>query len=576
MVAETCYSCKKSVDDQPMTMNFSCGCEKAFHLDCLPNSTTGKCSDCSSVDACKCFKCEKNIDSSKKGSYQRIEFKTCKAEKHFIDICVECIGKNYEVLVSKEDHMCFLCHAQLKENKYLYYTEKLKCKDGHEINLCGSCKDIFTKVDVKCPVCTPPKIGEKHCLFCYGPCEIDMYVMPIQCNNKNHQFRVCLDCISCLNQPRFACRLCQNKKEKNYAILKTIENDENKIGLIGIKLALNEINKNSIEYDHFICPTCEPISIKPGFIECQSLEEEIPVWMDIQASVANCGNYFILSGGYNLEFNTSVKTSLMIKFNKDGRFRNYTAEYIGCMMNKGRHSHGSYFSEKDNSVYIFGGCNKQSKDEVEYLDTIEIMILGDTTNMALADNFREWQKINFKLKKARASFSFVEVSGLVYIFGGFEGVGKVAKSVEIVDFIKSKSKLVDLKSSDFSIPINPVLKKDGSKIILYGGYNGQRKNDQVFEFDVETEKVRKLGELCVTVSGKQRKMEIDNQMLVFGGNLFGKTGLSQDNHFRYMNIKDGKVDEQVTVEEMVNGFNKNSHFDVLLDQFEGVEFEFKA
>jgi hypothetical protein len=52
--------------------------------------------------------------------------------------------------------------------------------------------------------------------------------------------------------------------------------------------------------------------------------------------------------------------------------------------------------------------------------------------------------------------------------------------------------------------------------------------------------------------------------------------LDSDNHFRYVNIKDGKVDEKVIVEEMINGFNKNSHFDVLLDQFEGVEFEFKA
>lgn len=571
-----CSGCSKIIKDVPLSVNFSCSHEKVYHLDCLPSNTNKKCSDCSPTLSSKCFKCDKSIAIEQKESYQRIDFQTCKEKKHFIDICKDCIEKNYEVLVSKEDHMCFLCHALLKENKYLYYTENLKCEKDHEIKLCGNCKDIFTKVKVKCPVCTPPKINEKYCLFCYGPSDLDMFVMPIHCNNRNHRFRMCLDCTSCLKEPRFACRLCQNKKEKNYAILKTIENDESKIGLIGIKLTQNETNKNNIEHDHFICPVCEPMSMKPSFIECQSLEEEIPVWMDIQASVANCGNYFILSGGYNLEFNTSVKTSLMIKFNKDGRFRNYTAEYIGCMMNKGRHSHGSYFSEKDNSVYIFGGCYKQSKGEVEFLNTIEIMILGDTTSQALVDNFKEWQRISFKLKKPRCSFSFIEVSGLVYIFGGFEGVGKISKSIEIVDFIKSQSKLIEIKDNSMTIPISPVLQVKGNKIMLYGGYDGQRQNSQVYEFDIETEKLQKTGELNVFVNGKQRKMEIDDQVLVFGGTLFGKTNLNKPEHFRYMNIKDGKTDEKVTVQEMINGFNKNSHFDVLLDQFEGVEFEFKA
>ncbi len=54
------------------------------------------------------------------------------------------------------------------------------------------------------------------------------------------------------------CRVCSNKRTKNYLFMYDFKNDFNYQSLLSVKFSINDFNKDII-FDEFSCPTCTPV-----------------------------------------------------------------------------------------------------------------------------------------------------------------------------------------------------------------------------------------------------------------------------------------------------------------------------
>ena len=574
MNKKACDKCETKTSDSFYTKKLKCGHEKYFCLDCLTELHGNElCSECSSL---KCFDCEATISVQKTDTYKKINFENCETKTHSVAVCETCTNKKSSKLVAEIQPTCFLCYVDLKAKSYLYYTEELNCEKKHKVNLCGKCRDIFTKVEKRCPACVPLKPNRNYCVACYNEVDINLSILPIQCNNDLHKFNICMNCTENLDNPYLICRLCQNKNEQNYAVFKTCEDTYNQIGLLGFKFISNKIIKESIEIDKFVCPECHPMTVKPYIIKNQNIDDELPFWFNPNASVCKFGDNYLLSGGYNIEFGTSLDSSYLVRFERDGRFKYYTAELNPAVMNKKRHSHGSYYDKSNNTLYVFGGASIVKKNEIEFLNSIEIMLVNADKLHVVADNLNEWQSTGMKLKKPRCNFTTIELGNKLYLFGGFEDINKVCNSIEIVNFGNSSTLLVDLKQSSCPLPLNPVLDSKGKDIIIYGGTDGRKQLNTIIKFDTSSHELKKVGEMTATMAGKLRSLKVEGELYIFSGCIFGKLEKPNPQLFSYIKVSNSGVSEKTIVDTKIEDLEEEWHQEKLLDHFNGMEFDFKV
>ena len=571
MDKEVCSNCKNP-NESLFGLSYTCGHEDKLCLDCMEkNEDNKKCSNCTPVKIEKiekCYKCQNNVDSKKS---KKIKFSLCETKTHSVIICNDCEQNSYKKLVSKDEKICFLCFVDLDKEKLLYYTEKLNCKDNHEAKLCGKCYEIFEKVDKRCPICDPFEINEPLCIACYNPMETQIKIMPIMCNKFQHKFNLCLNCTDKLDKPYMICRICQNKKHKNYVFLKTNADSDNNPNFLALKFSCNKINKKNLFIDTFSCPECQEVEASPFLIK--SFEDTPVCWMNPSSSIISLGNNLLVTGGYNEVLNCSLNTSQFVKFFQDGRIRYFECEEIMNTLNKKRHFHGSYFNQKESEVYIFGGICKSKANNIQFLQTVEILLIPDNSEHMEIDNSLEWQKTSFKLKQKRSNFTMIENQGLVYLFGGYKGIGIMNNTIEVVDFFKKKSRIIKV---DITIPILSTFKKNDKNVLFFGGFDGKRKRRNILSFDFKTEKFTELKNDPVNYPVGLRSIEINNNFYIFGGNKFNKSKKKNTELFRFMKFnkdtnnfgKEQSIDANSNT--IINDLDLN-----LLNFYEGVEFQFK-
>lgn len=565
MDKEVCSNCKNP-NESLFGLSYTCGHEDKLCIECMEkNGNNKKCNDCSSE---KCYKCQNNVVPNKS---KIINFSLCETKTHSVTICNECEQNSYKKLVSKDEKICFLCFVNLEKEKLLYYTEKLNCKDNHEAKLCGKCYEIFEKVDKRCPICDPFELDQPLCIACYNPMETQIKIMPIMCNKFEHKYNLCLDCTDKLDKPYMICRICQNKKHKNYVYLKTNEDSDKNPNFLGLKFSCNEIDPEKLFIDTFSCPKCQEVEASSFLVK--GFEDSPVCWMNPSSSIVNLGNNLLVIGGYNEILNCSLNTSQFVRFYQDGRIRYFECEEIMNSLNKKRHFHGSYYNKKEKEVYVFGGVCKNKSNTIEYLQSVEIMLIPDNSEHIQIDNSLEWQKTSFKLKEKRSNFIMLENQGFIYLFGGYKGIGIMNNNIEVVDFYKKKSRIIKV---DVTIPILSAFKKNDKNVVFFGGFDGRRKNTNLYTFDFKTEKFIESKNNIENYPEGLRSININNNFYLFGGNKFEKSKNKKTDLFRFMKLK-----------EQTNNFEKEQFIDVnnssvakdldlnLLNFYEGTEFEFK-
>lgn len=529
MPSKVCPTCHKSIDDILLKVKYTCGHEEKVCMDCADQSNKGlKCPNCqksspqtNAKEAPKeikgCFKCNGKIDLSNKSSFQEIKFKSCKASTHSVLICGECFKQKYASLVQEEGHTkrCFLCFSDLQKNNILYYSENLDCKGDHKVNLCGQCHQIFNKVTKRCPKCEEFKIDQSLCVACYHPIEDKVNILPIKCDSTSHKFSICMNCATNLSMPRLVCRLCSNKPAAYYSYFQTCETNVNELCLQAIKFISNDLSSEVFEVDDSTCPSCEPISINYELVINGDSQEDEEIWLPAFSSVGKLGQNFIVTGGCDLESYTSLASSYLIKFIQDGSFHHYKASLMPFPLNKPRNSHSSYYSEKENTLYVFGGAQKTAKNQITYLDSFECLpVLDDSINF---NGDAEWQMCEFKLKKARCSASTIVFGNRLYIFGGFSAVSTKENSIEYLDLASKNVVLINV-SQTWEIPIKPVLKVQEDAILIIGGFLGnQSQNDKVTKFYPKQEKVEAQPNSEIATHGILNSIQAFDHFIVFGG-----------------------------------------------------------
>ena len=529
MPSKVCPNCHKNTDDILVSCKFTCGHEKKICMDCVTElNQKNKCADCQHVPAQptpketpkpapSCFKCNGNIDKANKASFQEIKFKSCKTSTHSVIICGQCFKQKYASLVQDEGHTkrCFLCFLDLQKNSILYYSENLDCNGNHKVNLCGKCHQIFNKVTKRCPKCEEFKIDQSLCVACYHPIEDKVNILPIKCDSTSHKFSICMNCATNLSSPRLVCRLCSNKSAAYYSYFQTCETNVNELCLPAIKFISNNLTPEIFEVDDSTCPICEPISINYELVINGDNQEDEEIWLPAFSSVGKLGQNFIVTGGCDLESGTSKATSYLINFIQDGSFHHYKASLMSMPLNKARNSHCSYYSEKEKTLYVFGGAQKTSKTQIGYLDSFECLpVLDDSINF---NGDAEWQMCEFKLKKARCLASTVVFGNRLYIFGGFSGLSTKENSIEYLDLSDKKVVLVNL-SQTWDIPVMPVLKVEDDGILVIGGFSGaQSQNNRVTKFSPKQEKIDEQPASAIATHGILNSINAFGHFIVFGG-----------------------------------------------------------
>jgi hypothetical protein len=520
-----CSKCEKLPDGPLLKINFVCQHEEAFCMDCIDSVKSDQgCTNCKkSVKPAKdmraCFKCEKEVDLTSDKNFQMINFKSCKTNSHSEVICSACFKEKFASLVHCENQKkrCYLCYSDLDKNKLLYYSESLNCKEEHKVHLCGKCHEIFNKVPKRCPKCEDIKPNQNLCVACYHPIQDKITILPINCDSNSHKFSICMNCASNLASPHLICRLCSNKPSTYYSYFQTSETNINELCIPSIKFISNSIDKNVFEIDEHICPTCEPISINYELVlSGDSNDEDDETWLNPFSSISKMGQNFVVSGGCNLVTGLSEDSTVLIKFIQDGRNKFYkTTIMSGAMLQNLRHSHSSFYYEKEKTLYAFGGAQTKSKNQITYLDSFECLgVIDDSINYNGAG---EWQTCEFKLKNPRCNASTIVFGTRLYIFGGFSGISKREEKIEYLDLAKKNIIEVNL-IGEWNSPIRPVLSVQGNGILVFGGFiRDESQNDKVCKVIKSSGKVEHLPSSGINVNGILNSVMVQNNFIIFGG-----------------------------------------------------------
>ena len=565
-----CGECQKAISKNDFyQVSYKCNHELDCCIDCVGHSN--------SVDLCfncrldtNCEKCHKGIDKTKTKDFKRINFQNCKLKDHSICVCKSCFQTAYFKLVeSKSPLFCYMCTSNIEKNNLIYYTEPLNCAGTHKANLCGKCYPVFQKIKKRCPRCSPFDVTGELCVACYHPTNEKITILPIACDNTAHKFTICFDCVDNLTQPHMVCRLCDAKEKKNFVYLQTVENEQDEQCLSILKFALNKLDVNSIEVDGFVCPECEPVSVNLCLITNQKDDKEQEQFYPF-AAVAKFGQNLMVSGGINGQLEASSNECLVVKFPQDGRHYQFNRNTYTSEMNKSRHAHGSFYYEKEKTIYAIGGAQKIRPSEIEYLDSIEnFSVLDDSVNFS---GVGEWQTCLFKLKRARCSFSQLRVGDCLVVFGGFSGVGKLEQSLEIIDFKNKKVTLVEL-AKEMNVPIYPVLlQKSETEMFVVGGFSkNECVNVSSSVVNFQTGKFSVSDFKGIEVRDKLRCIRAFDDIFLFGGNFFEKeTG---KNAGKFKMVRNGFVGR-------ISGGHKGlkqeavSSISNLMDCFGGEQFDF--
>lgn len=549
---------------------YQCGHEINCCIDCAGiNDTELKCPQCRVFT--KCESCKKKINAENPTSFKRVNFQTCQTKDHSINICKECYQGSYKKLVNEQEiQFCYLCTTDIDQSNLIYTEQTLNCKKQHKVKLCSKCFQIFKKIEKRCPVCEPFDIAGDLCVACYRVTNEKITLLPIWCNSTSHKFSICLDCASSIDKPHLVCRLCHSKDQTHYVFMQSVENEQNQKFVPVIKFMSNKYKENSIEIDKFICPKCEPVSASLNLIADDNTDFNHDSWFYLFSSVTRFGDNFMVSGGIKTDTGFTTNECSIVKFLQDGRNFFFKKDTYRIELNKGRHAHGSFYYEKEQTVYVIGGAQKIKEKEINYLDSIENFSILDSS--IHFDGQGEWQMSEFKLKKARCSFAQVQIGSLLIIFGGFSDIGKIEDSLEIIDFENKTVTLVQLEKG-YLTPVYPVLLPHSkTEIQVIGGFtkNGNQ-NQESHIVNFKKGSVSKSAVKGFPVSDKLHVVRAFDDVFIFGGSCFDT---SKSKHSaKFLSLKNGN-------EKLISGGYKNMNqtsidaIKNILDCFGSEQFDF--
>jgi hypothetical protein len=330
------------------------------------------------------------------------------------------------------------------------------------------------------------------------------------------------------------CRLCDAKPSVNYAFMFSVDNEQNEQCIPCIRFTSNKLDPQAIEVDTFVCPSCEPYSASLTLVNNDRPEDD--EYFRPFSGVTRFGNNILVSGGVDLTDGISSNECAVVKFKQDGRNFYFVRNTYTSELSKSRHAHGTFYFEKEKTLYVFGGAQKIKESELAYLDSIECFsVLDSSVNF---NGEGEWQSCAFKLKKPRCSFAQVRVGNKLVLFGGFSGINKVENSLEVIDFDTKTVTSVAL-ASGFSAPIYPIIFESGkNQITVLGGFASEMaKNNDIFVVDYQTGSVQPQPPKGLPVSNRLHSLSAFGSTFVFGGNCFDRQNTSQSGKFK--SLRDG-------------------------------------
>ena len=585
-----CHVCKQDSEESTVIETLKCSHQIQICLDCI-GEPIGPCPSC--------------VPPSKKSTPPKVKSESLKCcedckeyfeEKEMIkqtcknlDLyhCVKCMEKRVSVLMKEK--ICHICHVNLDDIELIYYKKELKCNQ-HTTQICGKCT-VLLENDFKlgCYKCNldlnrmvqNPKL--KACILCMKLIKGNISIGPLACDSlKKHKFPICTDCVSCMKTPSLICRYCVVKKEKYFTFAQPLENNIFNSGVLSLKISLNHVNQQRLFQDPENTTREVSFILKPFLFESElTINENL---FDYAAnflpgmSVIHKDTKHLFTGGFNPYTGTSSFNCFLAKYELDGRFKNFKLLPCSTLI-KRRHGHCSFYSQELAKGWVFGGVCIANKNEMEFLTSVESFQFNDL-DMKLEDS---WEGMNWKtekklkLKCARTGATLYNIGHQVYLIGGYSDVGKPERSIEVLDLIKNKSRVLDSGiPSDLSTEVLLIELSDKNLLLI-------TKDRHTFQIDLENDIL--LGKDQFKLEGleswnkphKFYSAKVNEKVLIWGGSVFYKDSTENPiNGFKY-----GVLDEDNKKICFNNVFGGIKNLDLEYfsnafgDIYEGKVFEFQ-
>ena len=585
-----CQICKQDSEESMLIETLPCTHKISICLECI-GETPDRCPECNpppppkkpakiksktskSCEDCNIFK-----------EPEEMLIQTCKKTKLFY--CLPCMNKKVDFLI--EEKICHICHVNLNDIELIYYKKALKCGQ-HSTQICGKCTVIlendFLLGCYKCNldftrIIKNPKL--KPCILCLKLIKGNMSIGPLACDSlKKHKFPICTDCVICMKSSSLICRYCVVKKEKHFTFAQPLKNNIFNSGLLSLKISLNELGQQLLFQDPENASQETSFILKPFLFESELIMGE--GIFDYAAnflpgmSVVAQGTKHLFTGGLHPISGTSSFNCSLVKYEMDGRFKNFKLLPCSSLV-KRRHGHCSYYCEKQMKGWVFGGVCVANPNEMEFLSSIESFQCNDM-DMKLDDS---WEGMNWKTEKklkmkvARTGASLYNSGNKVYLVGGYSDIAKPERSIEMIDLVKGKSSL-----------LNSGIPNDLSSEVLLIELSNQNllvisKDLHTFQIDFENDIL--LGKDQYRLEGlkswvKPHKMystKIKDKILLWGGSVFYKE--PRENAIN--GFKCGILDEDKKIIVFTDVFGGIKDLDlevfsnVFGDIYQGMAFEFQ-
>lgn len=514
-------------------------CEKCAELVALCGKCCGKAiKSCGACGELKCFRCLRGV-SADPAQHVTTSFRNCRAKTHSYTECAECRDACLaKLIVSGEERHCFICLQELKRRGILYFNEKLGCAGAHEAVFCAPCHQIFRRVDTGCPVCAPPPRNTRVCVVCMKREASGVSVLPMFCVEMSHKIPICMVCCGKMEKAVFPCRYCVNKEEQNVVFFRKYFDLNKRESLLACRLLSNKLRRDNLAVDPFCCPQCDELSASPFLLgPTPELEESGSEAFLYCAAVCGSGSRAVLSGGFDTADYRSSADCWLVRFQLDGRFREYSVQSLPALGRR-RHAHSAFYRAEETRLYVLGGVCKEGLEKMEYLDSVESLEL-DLHNATEEDlDASSWTRCEFKLAKPRAHFSVHPHKGKLYLFGGVRGEGQALKSIEVVDFARGSSNELIFRNEQLLPALQPALAQlDSNRILLFGS-GKEAAGGKALEFDFEASAVSLRGDKKYSVGGEPRVYlaRAFDRLVAMSGTNFGKC-ISKSNLDRHLKFR---------------------------------------
>ena len=426
-----------------------------------------------------------------------------------------------------------------------------------------------------------PKL--EACILCLKSVKGNISIGPMACDSlKKHKFPVCTDCISCLKTPRLICRYCVVKQDKYFTFGQPLNNNIFNNGILSLKISLNHLDQQRLFPDPENSAREASFILKPFLFESD---------MDLSEGLFEYAEHFLpgmsvivqdtkhlFTGGFNPETGTSTLGCHLVKYELDGRFKNFKI-LCGSSLVKRRHGHCSFYSPEQGKGWVFGGVSVPNPGEMEFLTSVESFLLDDM-DMKLDDSWdgMDWRtEKKLQLKIPRTGASLFSSGQKVFLVGGYSDIGRPEPSIEVFDLLNLKSTVLQLGiPADLSTEVHLIELSNQSVLAI-------TKDRRTFEIDFKENII--LGKDQFLLEGleswtkphKFYSARVRDKTIVWGGSVFYKESEpSPENGFKY-----GVLDEEKKVIRFFDVFGGIKDLDIEVfsnvfgDIYEGQEFNFQ-